>query len=144
MAGEAQISFSGFVHKDPELRFTPGGDAVASISVKVTPFKRGQDGSGKRGDPSWYRVSVWGKAGEAVAERVREGDRVSPATLLLRIDPDRYRVGAERARGRAPTNVCWQVMVLGLRWQGRRPPACTAKLSHEAHEHNHSRRCHIR
>jgi single-strand DNA-binding protein len=85
MAGEAQISFSGFVHKDPELRFTPGGDAVASISVKVTPFKRGQDGSGKRGDPSWYRVSVWGKAGEAVAERVREGDRVNvTGTLEMR------------------------------------------------------------
>ena len=85
MAGEAQISFSGFVHKDPELRFTPGGDAVASISVKVTPFKRGQDGSGKRGDTSWYRVSVWGKAGEAVAERVREGDRVNvTGTLEMR------------------------------------------------------------
>ena len=38
---------------------------------------------------------------EGVATDVsfREGDRVSPATLLLRIDPDRYRVEAERARG---------------------------------------------
>ncbi|HEY7923671.1 MAG: efflux RND transporter periplasmic adaptor subunit [Burkholderiales bacterium] len=30
--------------------------------------------------------------------RFREGDRVGPATLLLRIDPDRYRVEAEQAK----------------------------------------------
>lgn len=75
MAGEALIGFTGFVQKDPEIRFMSGGDAVASITVKVTPFKRGPEG-GKRGEPSWYRVSVWGKQGEAVAERVKEGDRV--------------------------------------------------------------------
>jgi membrane fusion protein, multidrug efflux system len=30
--------------------------------------------------------------------RFREGDRVTPETVLLRIDPDRYRLEAERAR----------------------------------------------
>jgi single-strand DNA-binding protein len=84
MAGEAQIGLSGFVQKDPELRFTPNGDAVASLTVKVTPFKKGPDG-GKRGEPSWFRVSVWGKQGEAVAETVREGDRVTvTGTLEMR------------------------------------------------------------
>lgn len=85
MAGEAQIWFTGFVQKDPEVRFIAGGDAVASLTVKVTPFKRGQDGAGKRGEPSWYRVSVWGKAGEGVAEIVKEGDRVTvTGTLEMR------------------------------------------------------------
>jgi single-strand DNA-binding protein len=84
MAGEAQIGFTGFVQKDPEIRFMTGGDAVASLTVKVTPFKRGPDG-GKRGEPSWYRVSVWGKQGEAVAEHIREGDRVTvTGTLEMR------------------------------------------------------------
>ncbi len=36
--------------------------------------------------------------GVASEVRFREGDRVSPATVLLRIDPDRYRVEAERGR----------------------------------------------
>ena len=35
--------------------------------------------------------------GVATDVRFREGDRVSPATVLLRIDPDRHRVEAERA-----------------------------------------------
>jgi single-strand DNA-binding protein len=92
MAGEAQIGFTGFVQKDPEIRFMNGGDAVASMTVKVTPFKRGPEG-GKRGEPSWFRVSVWGKQGEAVAERVKEGDRVNvTGTLEMRS----YEKGGEK------------------------------------------------
>lgn len=76
MAGEAQIGLTGFVQKDPELRFTPNGDAVASLTVKVTPRKKKAD-EWTNGEPSWYRVSVWGRAGEAVAETIREGNRVT-------------------------------------------------------------------
>lgn len=76
MAGEAQIGFTGFVQKDPEIKFIKSGDAVATLTVKVTPFKRGDNGP-KKGDPSWFRVSVWGKQGEAVADKVKEGDRVN-------------------------------------------------------------------
>ena len=36
--------------------------------------------------------------GVASDVRLREGDRVSPATVLLRIDPERHRVEAERAK----------------------------------------------
>jgi multidrug efflux system membrane fusion protein len=36
--------------------------------------------------------------GVATDVRFREGDRVGPQTVLLRIDPDRYRLEAERAR----------------------------------------------
>ena len=37
--------------------------------------------------------------GVASDVRFREGDRVGPTTVLLRIDPDRHRVEAERAKG---------------------------------------------
>jgi RND family efflux transporter MFP subunit len=36
--------------------------------------------------------------GVATAVRFREGDRVGPGTVLIRIDPDRYQLEAERAR----------------------------------------------
>ena len=75
MAGEAQIGFSGFVQKDPEIRFMEGGDAVATLNVKVTPRKR-KNNEWINGEPSWFRVSVWGKQGEAVANSISEGDRV--------------------------------------------------------------------
>jgi multidrug efflux system membrane fusion protein len=37
--------------------------------------------------------------GVATDVRFREGDRVGPGTVLLRIDPERYRLEAERAQG---------------------------------------------
>lgn len=84
MAGEVQVGLTGFVQKDPELRFTTNGDAVAALTVKVTPRKRVGD-KWTNGEPSWFRVSVWGKAGEAVAEKVREDDRVTvTGTLEMR------------------------------------------------------------
>jgi single-strand DNA-binding protein len=75
MAGEAAISLVGYVKKEPELRFTPNGDAVCNLTIKVVPRKRGESGY-KPGKPSWYRVAIWRKAGEAVAEHVRLEDEV--------------------------------------------------------------------
>lgn len=75
MAGEATITLVGNVGADPELRFTRGGDAVAGLNVAVTPrVRNGQEW--QDGDTVWYRVSVWKRDGEAVAEHVRKGDRV--------------------------------------------------------------------
>lgn len=75
MAGEAGISLIGYVKKDPELRFMPNGDAVCNLTIKVVPRKRGESGY-KPGKASWYRVAVWRKSGEAVAEHVRLEDQV--------------------------------------------------------------------
>jgi single-strand DNA-binding protein len=81
MAGEATIWFTGFVQKDPELRFMPNGDAVCNITVKVTPRTK-KNGEWGKGEPSWYRVAVWRAAAEAVAEHVRADDRVLVAGAL--------------------------------------------------------------
>ena len=81
MAGEATIWFTGFVQKDPELRFMPNGDAVCNITVKVTPRKK-KNGEWGKGEPSWYRVAVWRAAAEAVAEHIRADDRVLVAGAI--------------------------------------------------------------
>lgn len=75
MAGEASISFIGYVQKDPELRFMPNGDAVCNLTVKVTPRKK-KNGEWGKGEPSWYRVALWRAAAEAAAEQVNTDDRV--------------------------------------------------------------------
>lgn len=79
MAGEATIQLSGFVHKQPELRFTNSGIAVLKMTVKVTPYNtRTQE----RKEPSWYQVSVWREAAENAAETINEGDRVLVAGTI--------------------------------------------------------------
>ena len=70
-----QVQFAGTVGKDPELRFTASGIAVASFSVAVT--KRVKDGDGwKDGPTSWVRCTAWRQMAENVAESVGKGTRV--------------------------------------------------------------------
>ena len=83
MAGEAITYFVGNVGKsDPELAFMPNGDAVCSFSVAVAGRTKDGDTWKDKDKPSWYKVKVWRKAGEAVAETVKAGQRVIVAGRL--------------------------------------------------------------
>jgi single-strand DNA-binding protein len=71
----AQVTIIGRLTKDPELRFTPSGDAVASFSVAVN--ERIKDGNEwKDGEASFYEVKAWRKLGEQTAETLTKGNRV--------------------------------------------------------------------
>lgn len=71
----AQVTIVGNLTKDPELRFTPSGDAVANMSIAVN--ERVKDGNEwKDGEPSFYEVKAWRKLGEQVAESLTKGNRV--------------------------------------------------------------------
>jgi single-strand DNA-binding protein len=50
MAADNQVTIVGNLTDDPELRFTPGGAAVASFRVAVTPRVREGDAWKDRGD----------------------------------------------------------------------------------------------
>jgi len=71
----AQVTIVGNLTRDPELRFTPGGDAVASTRVAVN--ERVKDGNEwKDGEPSFYEVKAWRKLAEQATETLRKGQRV--------------------------------------------------------------------
>ena len=77
MSGDmtAQVTIIGNLTKDPELRFTPSGDAVASMRVAVN--ERIKDGAEwKDGEPSFYEVKVWRKLAEQAGELLQKGQRV--------------------------------------------------------------------
>lgn len=75
MAGEPQITIVGSLGGDPELRFTPGGQAVANFSVAVASRKKTDSGWTDDGT-TWYRCTVWGQEAENVAESLLKGHRV--------------------------------------------------------------------
>lgn len=63
-------TITGNMGREVELRFTPGGKAVASFSVADTPRKRNDDGTWEdSGETLWVDVSVWEAEAEALAER---------------------------------------------------------------------------
>jgi len=62
---------------DPELRFTPAGQAVARFRVASTPrFRDNTTGEWKDGDSLFLTCNVWRQAAENVAESLHRGTRV--------------------------------------------------------------------
>ncbi len=77
MAGDTQITIVGNLTSDPELRYTPSGQAVARFSVASTPrFRDNTSGEWKDGDPLFLSCDVWRQAAENVAETLQRGMRV--------------------------------------------------------------------
>ena len=69
------ITITGNLTGDPELKFTPKGDAVASFTVAVS--KRVKDGDKwVDGPSSFYRCSIWRQYAENIAESLTKGTRV--------------------------------------------------------------------
>lgn len=71
------MTLVGNVTRDPELRYTPGGQAICKLSVVQST--RRQDKQTKEwvdGDPSFFDVTCWGALGENVAASLLKGQRV--------------------------------------------------------------------
>lgn len=68
------MTLSGNLGRDPELRFTSSGSAVATFSIAVYA---GKDQSGQPRDPYWFDIVAWGDLADNVVESFRVGDRVT-------------------------------------------------------------------
>src|SRR5271166_4961187 len=76
-AGDTQITITGNLVDDPELRFTPAGQPVARFRVASTPrFRDNTSGEWKDGDSLFLTCNVWRQAAENVAESLTRGMRV--------------------------------------------------------------------
>lgn len=77
MAGETPITIIGNLTRDPELRFTSSGVAVASFTVASTPrtYNR-QSGQWEDGTALFVNCSAWRNIGENAVESLKKGARV--------------------------------------------------------------------
>lgn len=75
----------GNVGKDPEMRYTPSGQAVTSFSVASN--RQYTTGTGEEvKETIWFRVTVWGKQAEACDQYVKKGMKV---LVEGRLTPDK-------------------------------------------------------
>lgn len=74
-----KISATGRIVADAEVRFTPGGDAIAN-------FRLASDvGFGDKKSTNWFACTIFGKRGEALAPHLTKGLPVTVfGTLALR------------------------------------------------------------
>jgi single-strand DNA-binding protein len=76
-AGDTNITIIGNLVNDPELRYTPTGQAVATFRVASTPrFMDRTTNEWKDGDSLFLSCNVWRQAAENVAESLQRGMRV--------------------------------------------------------------------
>lgn len=77
MAGDTTITIVGNLVDDPELRFTPSGQAVAKFRIASTPrFLDKTTNEWKDGEGLFLTCNVWRQYAENVAESLTRGMRV--------------------------------------------------------------------
>lgn len=70
------VTLTGTLGRDPELRFTRDGKAVATLSVVTSKSVKADDGKWENLEETWWRVTAWEKLAENVAETLLKGDPV--------------------------------------------------------------------
>jgi len=65
------ITIAGRIGRDAELRNTQSGDSVCGFTVAVD-YRNGRDKA-----TNWWRVSLWGKRGEALSQYLTKGASVT-------------------------------------------------------------------
>lgn len=75
MASLNTATIIGNLGRDPEVRFTPGGQAVCNFTVATTD--KWEDKSGQKQERTeWHRIVAWGKTAELCGEYLKKGRQV--------------------------------------------------------------------
>lgn len=75
MAGLNKILLIGFLGRDPEIRYTPSGTAVASFSIATTENWKNRDGE-KQEHTEWHQIVAWNRLAEICSEYLAKGSQV--------------------------------------------------------------------
>lgn len=109
------ITIAGNIGRDAELKYTPGGDAVASFSVA--------DSQGKDKLTIWWRCALWGKRAESLAKYMTKGSKVTVSGQVT----EREYTDKDGQQRRA-----MEVRVIDVALQGGGEEVPTKSASHEA------------
>jgi len=75
MASLNKVMLIGNLGKDPEVRYTPGGTAVASFSLATSEKFKNKNGEFEE-KTEWHNVVLWGRQAEIAGEYLAKGRTV--------------------------------------------------------------------
>jgi single-strand DNA-binding protein len=81
-----QITVTGNLTADPELRYTPAGVPIAQFSVASNERYKDGGGQWQDGPTSFVRCNAWRELAEHCAESLAKGDRVIVTGILRQRD----------------------------------------------------------
>src|SRR5512147_2407928 len=70
-----KVMLIGNLGKDPELKYTPSGVAVATFSMATSEQWKDQDGNAQE-RTEWHNIVAWRKLAEIVGEYLKKGKKV--------------------------------------------------------------------
>lgn len=100
------ITVTGNVGKDPELRYTQSGKAVAKFTVADTR------GKGDDKQTTWHNIVCFDEQAENVCEQVKKGSRV---LVIGRLNKDKYQ--DKEGNQRESVDIVADEICLSLRWK---------------------------
>jgi single-strand DNA-binding protein len=75
MGSVNKVILVGNLGRDAELRYTPGGAAVATVNMATTDVYKDREGQ-KKEDTQWHRVILWGRTAESLHEYLTKGKQI--------------------------------------------------------------------
>ncbi len=70
-----KLQIIGNLGRDPEMRYTPSGQAVTSFSVAATRTWKNAAGE-KQKETTWVRMTAWGKLAEVCSQYLAKGKKI--------------------------------------------------------------------
>ena len=80
------ILIVGHLGREPEMRYSPSGQAVTNFNLAVNRQHSGSNGQSSK-ETTWFRVSTWGKTAENCSEYLHKGSLVLVEGRLV-CDPE--------------------------------------------------------
>jgi single-strand DNA-binding protein len=93
-----KVILIGNLGKDPEVRYTQGGQAVANLRIATSRSWTDKQSGQRKEETEWHDVEVWGKQAEQCGEYLSKGRQVF---VEGRIKTDKWQdkqTGQERSR----------------------------------------------
>ena len=114
MANLNRVLLIGNLTRDPEIRYTPKGTAVADIGLAINRMFAGEDGE-KREEVTYVDVVLWSRLAEIAEQYLKKGRPVFIEGRLQLDSWDDKQTGQKRSRLRV---VAENLQMLGSRGEG--------------------------
>src|SRR5262249_45129764 len=108
MGSVNKVILVGNLGRDAELRYTPGGAAIAKFSLATTEKWTDKSGSPQE-RTEWHNIDLWGKQAETLTEYLRKGKQVY---VEGRLQTDEY-TDKDGIKRRSTRVRCDRVVLLG-------------------------------
>jgi len=76
MSSLNKVMLIGNLGRDAELKYTPGGAAVATLSLATNSVWNDKNTGQRQEKVEWHRVVVWGKTAESLAQYLVKGKQI--------------------------------------------------------------------